>query len=105
MLKSSQKEEKTCTIPKTSKALSQNNPGATEEKITQYAYSSFLKMAGGKWDPPLYQCIRKIPFIPKETEIDQLIAGCTPRMATFLQILKETGARCGEIRQLNRSWL
>jgi integrase len=64
------------------------------------AYSSFLKMVGGKWDPPLYQCIRKLPFIPKETEIDQLIAGTTQRMATFLQMLKETGARCGEIWQL-----
>jgi integrase len=64
------------------------------------AYSSFLKMVGGKWNPPLYQCIRKLPFIPKETEIDQLIAGCTQRMATFLQMLKETGARCGEIWQL-----
>ena len=61
------------------------------------AYSSFLKMVGGKWESPLYQCVRKVPFIPKETEIDQLIAGCSKRMATFLQILKETGARCGEI--------
>ena len=61
------------------------------------AYCSFLKMTGGTWNPPLYQTIRKIPFIPKETEIDQLVAGCTQRMATFLQVLKETGARCGEI--------
>ena len=61
------------------------------------AYSSYLKMVGGKWQPPLYITIRKIPFIPKETEIDQLIAGCSKRMATFLQVLKETGARCGEI--------
>ena len=64
------------------------------------AYSSFLKMAGGKWESPTYQTIRKLPFIPKETEIDQLIAGCSQRMATFLQMLKETGARCGEIWQL-----
>jgi integrase/ribosomal protein L37AE/L43A len=64
------------------------------------AYSSFLKMVGGEWDAPLYHCIRKLPFIPKETEIDQLIAGCTQRVATFLQMLKETGARCGEIWQL-----
>ena len=42
------------------------------------AYSSFLKMADGKWNPPLYQTIRKLPFIPKETEIDQLIAGVQP---------------------------
>ncbi len=61
------------------------------------AYSAYLKMMSGKWDPPAYKTIRKLPFIPKETEIDQLIAGCSQRMATFLQILKETGARCGEI--------
>ncbi|MCW4047686.1 MAG: tyrosine-type recombinase/integrase [Candidatus Bathyarchaeota archaeon] len=65
------------------------------------AYSSFLKMVGGKWEAPLYQTVRKLPFIPKETEIDQLIAGCSQRMATFLQMLKETGARCGEIWNLN----
>ncbi len=61
------------------------------------AYTSFLKMAGGKWEAPVYKTVRKLPFIPKETEIDQLIAGCGTRTATFLQILKETGARCGEI--------
>lgn len=64
------------------------------------AYSSFLKMVGGTWSPPLYLTVRKLPFIPKETEIDQLIAGCTHHMATFLQMLKETGARCGEIWML-----
>jgi integrase len=67
------------------------------------AYSSFLKMVGGIWEPPLYKIVRKIPFIPKEVEIDQLIAACSPRMATFLQLLKETGARCGEIWQLTWS--
>jgi len=30
----------------------------------------------------------------------QLIAGCNKRMATFLQLLKETGIRCGEACQL-----
>ena len=65
------------------------------------AYSSFLKMVCGTWETPKYECVRKLPFIPKETEIDQLIAGCSKRMATFLQILKETVARCGEIWWLN----
>ena len=65
------------------------------------AYSSFLKMVGGEWEPPVYKSVRKIPFIPKEAEIDQLIAGSSIRMAIFLQLLKETGARCGEIWQLN----
>ncbi len=60
------------------------------------AYSSFLKMVGGTWSPPKYTGIPKLPFVPKETEIDQLIAGCTHRIGTFLQLLKETGVRCGE---------
>jgi len=60
------------------------------------AYTSFLQMQGLKWTPPFYKKIRKLPFIPTETEIDQLIAGCNKRMTTFLQLLKETGVRCGE---------
>lgn len=67
------------------------------------AYTSFLKMAGGSWEPPKYQGIRKIPFIPTETEVDQLIAGSSPRMGTFLQLLKETGMRSGEAWKLNLS--
>jgi integrase/ribosomal protein S27AE len=64
------------------------------------AYTSFLQMHGIKWEPPIYKRIRKFPFIPTETEIDQLIAGCNRRMATFLQLLKETGMRCGEACKL-----
>ncbi|MCW4046853.1 MAG: tyrosine-type recombinase/integrase [Candidatus Bathyarchaeota archaeon] len=64
------------------------------------AYNSFLQMQEIKWTPPIYKRIRELPFIPTETEIDQLIAGCNKRMATFLQLLKETGIRCGEACQL-----
>ena len=61
------------------------------------AYSSYLTMEGKTWVKPNYNGISKIPFVPKETEIDQLIAACSPRVATFIQLLKETHARCGEI--------
>jgi len=57
-------------------------------------------MTGGTWTPPRYQGVRKLPFIPKETEIDQIISACTSRLATFLQMLKETGMRGGEAWQL-----
>ena len=60
------------------------------------AYTSLLQMRGETWDPPTYYKIRKIPFIPTETEIDQLIAGCGSKTATLLQLLKETGMRIGE---------
>ncbi len=64
------------------------------------AYTGFLQMQGLTWDPPTFNRIRKLPFIPTENEVDQLIGGCNKRMATFLQLLKETGARCGEACKL-----
>jgi len=64
------------------------------------AYTSFLQMQNTKWQPPQYRRIRKLPFIPTENEVDQLIGGCNKRMATYLQLLKETGIRCGEACKL-----
>ncbi|MCW3983197.1 MAG: site-specific integrase [Candidatus Bathyarchaeota archaeon] len=60
------------------------------------AYNNFLKMRGGKWTPPTYEVVNKIPFIPTENELDQLIAAVTTKIATFLLLLKETGIRSGE---------
>jgi len=57
------------------------------------AYSNFLKMMGGKWDPPHYSRVEKIPFIPTEQEIDQLIAACGEKTSALLQTLKETAIR------------
>ena len=64
------------------------------------AYTCFLKMQNLKWEPPIVNRIRKLPFIPTENEIDQLIGASNRRMATFLQLLKETGVRTGEATQL-----
>jgi len=67
------------------------------------AYDSLLKMEGKTWTPPIYKRVRKLPFIPNEGELDQLIAGSSRRMATFLQMLKETGMRSGEACMLKWS--
>lgn len=60
------------------------------------AYATFLAMVGGVWERPTYQIIDKEPFIPQPSEVKQLIAGCSPRMACFLQGLLETAMRPGE---------
>jgi len=65
------------------------------------AYTCFLQMLGKTWDPPRYKRIRKLPFIPTENEVDQLIAGCGNKTATLLQLLKETGMRIGEAWKLH----
>lgn len=43
------------------------------------AYTLFLRIYGGKCDPPIYKRIRKLLFIPAEQEIDVLIASCGPK--------------------------
>jgi integrase len=64
------------------------------------AYRSFTKTFNIPWTPIKVRYEPKQPFIPLESEIDQLIAGCGKRTATFLQVLKDTGARAGEITKL-----
>ena len=60
------------------------------------AYTQFLRYLGLAWEPPNYTIIRKLPFIPTEQEIDDLIAGSPNPLATLLQLLKETAMRRGE---------
>ena len=55
------------------------------------------------WRVPKYSGEHEVPYIPTETEIDLLIAALGQKQACFCQLLKETGARCGEIAELN--WL
>ena len=45
----------------------------------------------------------KLPFIPTETEINQLVAACSRKTGTFVQLLKETGMRAGEA--WNLQWI
>ena len=73
-------------------------PGRKENCVN--AYTNFLLMHNKKWQPPTYRRIQKIPFIPREKEIDDLIAGVGPKTAPYLQLLKETAIRAGEAWQL-----
>jgi len=78
----------------------QDNWSEGRKELAVEAYTSFLSMLGGKWEPPRYRRIQKLPFIPTEEELDQLIASCGKKTAAFLQLLKETGIRAGEAWRL-----
>jgi len=67
-----------------------------------YAYDLFVKWMGLKWERPIYKPASKLPHIPLEREIDDLVACCNQYIAAFLRIAKETGARAGEI--FNLKW-
>jgi integrase len=66
------------------------------------AYTLFLKMQGLTWEKPKYYPVEKLPYIPPEKDIDDLIAGSSKQMATFIELVKETGARRGEA--FNLKW-
>jgi len=64
------------------------------------AYTLFLKINGVTWEKPKCKTERKNPFIPRQEEINDLIAGSPQTVATLLQLLRETGARVGEALRL-----
>jgi integrase len=80
--------------------LAVNNWTEATKRTLIIAYQGFAKTHNIPWEPPKTRVERKLPFIPAEEEIDVLIAGCGKKTATFLQVLKETGARTAEAAKL-----
>ena len=64
---------------------------------TYGAYCRFYKI---QWQRPKYENEERLPFIPTEAELDQLIYASQQKMATLLQTLKETGIRISEALKL-----
>jgi len=64
------------------------------------SYQKYAILNGIRWNPPKYEVNRKLPFIPLEREIDELIACCGKKMSVILQLLKETAMRIGEALRL-----
>ena len=72
----------------------------TTKKMTAYTLKHFYKYLKIPYVMPQYKTKRELPFIPTEEELDLLIASGEPTTATRLQVLKETGARIGELDSL-----
>ncbi|MCW4019182.1 MAG: tyrosine-type recombinase/integrase [Candidatus Bathyarchaeota archaeon] len=72
-----------------------NKPRAKKNMVAQL--SVWFDFNEINWRPPKYTGESEIPYIPTEAQLDLLIAALGKIAATFCQILKETGARPGEI--------
>ncbi|MDR0493880.1 MAG: site-specific integrase [Nitrososphaerota archaeon] len=83
------------------KVISEQNWGGNRKRNVINAYSQLLKYLGKHWEEPKNIVTRKIPLIPTEQEIDDLIAGCPVKVAAYMQLLKETALRAGEAIQLH----
>jgi len=67
------------------------------KQIAVYAYDNYTQIRNIEWKPPFYKHKKSIPFVPTEKEADALINGCTRKISTALEALKETGFRIGEL--------
>ncbi len=72
----------------------------SSKALATAAYTTFLKTGDLTWKKPRYVQRSKLPFIPTEQEINDLIAHSGKRTSAALRIAKETGARIGEIVKL-----
>ena len=73
------------------------------KEIAVETIDCFFRMTGKTWERPIYRPVRKLPYIPSEAELTSLISGCNKKTSCFLQLLKETGMRCGEAFMLEWS--
>jgi integrase len=80
--------------------LATQNWTPANKKFYVNAYLSFTRAFGISWEPIKVVCEPKEIFVPLEKELNALISGAGKKTAAFLQVLKATGARCGEARKL-----
>jgi integrase len=71
--------------------VSENRKGKLAEDLAR-----FYRYMRIRFEKPRYKRVDTIPFVPMETEVDQLIAGVGNKTAAFLRLIKETGMRPGE---------
>ena len=79
-------------------ASSDNSNGRKRNIV--HAITAYYTMKDKTWTPPKYTRIPKIPWVPQEKQVNQLIAAVPNKYKPYLQILKETGMRPGEAWQL-----
>ena len=95
------RENVNLTNPEECKAwLAKKEFAANTKRNIAAILDKWFEYIGVAWVKPSYQGEPEPPFIPTEQELDSLIACVGKKMACYLQLLKDTGARCGEISNL-----
>jgi integrase len=80
--------------------MSQTCGNATNAQMIA-AFKRFAVFNNISWTPPKCKIVRKLPYIPLEKDIDELIASCGKKLSAVLQLQKETGMRIGEALTLD----
>ncbi len=83
--------------PETVKMYMESGTFSQNRKQTVYEHlTRFYKWKCIPFNAPRWHRVETLPWIPTETEIDQLISALDRKRAAFTQLIKETAARPGE---------
>jgi integrase len=66
------------------------------KEALEYLYTDWCRYQGFEYTPRKYKRVHKLPFIPTNVELEQLIAGFRFKYATICRVMKETGASITE---------
>ena len=67
------------------------------KEIIVNCYDKYCKWRGIPFKKPKYRRVKRLPYVPQESDIDELISALGKRLSAFLLTIKETGARPGEL--------
>src|SRR5271157_4258429 len=84
----------------TKQVLANSKIAQNNKKNVAAILNVWYDFIGVKWKRPRYTKQTKFELPPTEKTLDTTIAGVGRKCAAYLQMLKETGARCGEISAL-----
>jgi transposase-like protein len=64
------------------------------------AYDMFVRFNKMTWEKPRIDIVQKIPYIPPDRDVYDLIADAPKKLSYFLLLLSETAMRRGEAKRL-----
>jgi len=86
-------------LDKVTEVIKKANWGNRRKNNASYAYRDWCRWKGFDYTYTNYkERDQPLPYIPSEKELDQLIASCNSYYASFLQMMKETAFRPGEVQ-------
>ena len=83
--------------------LASKNVSEARKEVIANCYAKYCEWKGLPFSKPNYRRVKKLPFVPYESEVDMLISALPKRLSVFCQLIKETGARPGEA--WNLKWI
>jgi integrase len=88
------------------------DPNAFKDYVAKAEYSEnrrdhilddakrFYSWSKVEFTKPMSRRVQKFPFIPTEAEVNALTSAVGPKLSAYMRLVKETGARAGEVWQL-----